>query len=133
MPSQRPGQPAAVVRVEPKVFFANERTFLSWLQFTVMLGGLSVGLLNLGSDRVSRISGVVFTTIAMGIMLYALYLYLWRAQKIRAREAGPYESRMAPVFIVIVLFAAILVNFGLKLSIGDDVGGGDHNSTNGNP
>lgn len=39
------------VRVEPKVFFANERTFLSWLHFTVVLGGLAVGLLNFG-DKV---------------------------------------------------------------------------------
>jgi uncharacterized membrane protein YidH (DUF202 family) len=39
---------ALPVRVEPKVSFANERTFLSWLHFTVVLGGLSVGLLNFG-------------------------------------------------------------------------------------
>ena len=43
---------ALPVRVEPKVSFANERTFLSWLHFTVILGGLSVGLLNFG-DKVS--------------------------------------------------------------------------------
>lgn len=42
---------ALQVRVEPKVFFANERTFLSWLHFTVVLGGLAVGLLNFG-DKV---------------------------------------------------------------------------------
>ncbi|CAH1760470.1 9572_t:CDS:2 [Entrophospora sp. SA101] len=48
-------------RVEPKVFFANERTFLSWLQFTVVLGGLAIGLLNFGDDKVARISGAVFT------------------------------------------------------------------------
>ena len=42
---------ALPVRVEPKVSFANERTFLSWLHFTVVLGGLAVGLLNFG-DRV---------------------------------------------------------------------------------
>jgi len=42
---------ALPVRVEPKVSFANERTFLSWLHFTVVLGGLSVGLLNFG-DKV---------------------------------------------------------------------------------
>ncbi|CAG8798482.1 13238_t:CDS:2, partial [Cetraspora pellucida] len=35
---------AIPVRVEPK------RTFLSWLQFTVVLGGLALGLLNFG-DR----------------------------------------------------------------------------------
>ena len=43
---------ALPVRVEPKVAFANERTFLSWLHFTVILGGLAVGLLNFG-DKAS--------------------------------------------------------------------------------
>lgn len=52
---------ALPVRVEPKVSFANERTFLSWLHFTVILGGLSVGLLNFG-DKVRP-----------------LYLWLWPA------------------------------------------------------
>ena len=53
---------ALPVRVEPKVSFANERTFLSWLHFTILLGGLSVGLLNFGdkvrSDFHSRLSGI---------------------------------------------------------------------------
>ena len=44
---------ALPVKVEPKVAFANERTFLSWLHFTVVLGGLAVGLLNFG-DKVRR-------------------------------------------------------------------------------
>lgn len=68
---------------EPKVFFANERTFLSWLNFTVVLGtslllvsnflresrlthfstgGLAVGLLNFG-DRVGKISAGMFTIV----------------------------------------------------------------------
>jgi hypothetical protein len=46
---------ALPVRVEPKVAFANERTFLSWLHFTVILGGLAVGLLNFG-DKASTLS-----------------------------------------------------------------------------
>ena len=49
---------ALPVRVEPKVSFANERTFLSWLHFTVVLGGLAVGLLNFG-DKVRRCSIVI--------------------------------------------------------------------------
>jgi hypothetical protein len=51
---------ALPIRVEPKVFFANERTFLSWLNFSVVLGGLAVGLLNFG-DRVGRISAGLFS------------------------------------------------------------------------
>ena len=53
---------ALPVRVEPKVSFANERTFLSWLHFTVVLGGLAVGLLNFG-DRVGKISAAMFSAV----------------------------------------------------------------------
>ncbi|KAI8906292.1 VTC domain-containing protein [Gorgonomyces haynaldii] len=72
------------VRVEPKVFFANERTFLSWLHFCIVLGGLALGLLNFG-DQVAQISGLIFTVVSMIFMLYALFLYQWRAHKIRMR------------------------------------------------
>ncbi|KAF8810727.1 hypothetical protein BYT27DRAFT_7091264, partial [Phlegmacium glaucopus] len=51
---------ALPVRVEPKVSFANERTFLSWLHFTIVFGGLAVGLLNFG-DRIGKISGALFS------------------------------------------------------------------------
>lgn len=53
---------ALPVRVEPKVSFANERTFLSWLHFTVVLGGLAVGLLNFG-DKVGKISAAMFSVV----------------------------------------------------------------------
>ncbi|KNE63919.1 hypothetical protein AMAG_08978 [Allomyces macrogynus ATCC 38327] len=134
MPAVAPsssGTTTPFIRVEPKVFFANERTFLSWLNFSVTLGALAVGLLNFGSDAVGRVSGVLFTVIAMAIMLYALYLYLWRAHMIRKRDAGPYDTRIAPVFIVIALFAAVCVNFGLRLTAG--VGGAPNDPNAGAP
>lgn len=104
---------ALPVRVEPKVFFANERTFLSWLNFTVVLGGLAMGLLNFG-DRIGRLSAVLFTVIAMGVMMYALYTFHWRATKIRNREAAPYDDRVGPTVLCIFLLAAVLVNFYRK-------------------
>jgi uncharacterized membrane protein YidH (DUF202 family) len=64
---------ALPVRVEPKVSFANERTFLSWLHFTVVLGGLAVGLLNFG-DRVC--------TLAHLLSLRAMFNYsMFRLEK----------------------------------------------------
>lgn len=104
---------ALPVRVEPKVFFANERTFLSWLNFTVVLGGLAMGLLNFG-DRIGRMSAVLFTVIAMGVMLYALYTFHWRATKIRNREAAPYDDRVGPTVLCIFLLAAVCINFYCK-------------------
>ncbi|CAO3621177.1 unnamed protein product [Mucor hiemalis] len=106
---------ALPVRVEPKVFFANERTFLSWLNFTVVLGGLAMGLLNFG-DRISRLSAMLFTVTAMFVMIYALYTFHWRATKIRNREAAPYDDRVGPTVLCIFLIIAVGFNFYLRLS-----------------
>lgn len=81
------------------MFFANERTFLSWLNFTVILGGLAVGLLNFG-DRVGRISAGLFTFVAMGTMLYALVTFHWRAAAIRKRGQGSFDDRFGPTVLV---------------------------------
>lgn len=84
------------------MFFANERTFLSWLNFTVILGGLAVGLLNFG-DRVGRISAGLFTFVAMGTMLYALVTFHWRAAAIRKRGQGSFDDRFGPTVLVRLL------------------------------
>ena len=73
------------LRLEPKVFFANERTFLSWLNFSVLLGGLAIGLLNFSNTKAGQISAVCFTLVALMGMCYALGVFHWRAQRIRRR------------------------------------------------
>ncbi|GFZ44484.1 Vacuolar transporter chaperone 1 [Saitozyma sp. JCM 24511] len=104
---------ALPVRVEPKVFFANERTFLSWLHFAVVLGGLAVGLLNFG-DKVGKISAAMYTVIAMAVMIYALVVYQMRARSIRLRTGAPYDDRLGPTILCLCLLAAIITNFILK-------------------
>ncbi|KAG0347445.1 vacuolar transporter chaperone [Podila minutissima] len=104
---------ATLVRVEPKVFFANERTFLSWLQFTVMLGGLALALLNHG-NKVARISAGLFTFVALSFMVYALATYHWRAYKIRNRELGPFDDRIGPTLLCFILLTAMVTNFFLQ-------------------
>ena len=114
-----PGKKIALpTRVEPKVFFANERTFLSWLNFTVMLGGLGVGLLNFG-DKIGRVSAGLFTFVAMGTMIYALVTYHWRAAAIRRRGSGPYDDRLGPTLLCFFLLVAVIINFILRLKYND--------------
>ena len=110
---------ALPTRVEPKVFFANERTFLSWLNFTVILGGLAVGLLNFG-DSVGRISAACFTVVAMAAMMYALFTFHWRAKSIRVRGQGGFDDRLGPTVLALALLAAVIVNFVLRITDGGD-------------
>jgi uncharacterized membrane protein YidH (DUF202 family) len=115
----RPGKRIALpTRVEPKVFFANERTFLSWLNFTVILGGLAVGLLNFG-DRVGQYSAGAFTLVAMMAMVYALFTFHWRAKSIRQRGQGGFDDRLGPTVLAVALFVAIVLNFVLRVTLGE--------------
>ncbi len=48
--SRKPKEPPAMarttpMRIEPKTFFANERTFLSWLHMAVTIGSIAAALL----------------------------------------------------------------------------------------
>jgi uncharacterized membrane protein YidH (DUF202 family) len=110
---------ALPTRVEPKVFFANERTFLSWLNFTVILGGLAIGLLNFG-DQIGRISAGLFTLVAMVTMIYALITFHWRAKSIRMRGQGGFDDRFGPTVLALALLAAVIVNFVLRITGGND-------------
>ncbi|KAI0775400.1 hypothetical protein BC629DRAFT_1441493 [Irpex lacteus] len=109
---------ALPVKVEPKVSFANERTFLSWLHFTVVLGGLAVGLLNFG-DKVGKISAALFSIVAVAVMIYALWTYHWRAASIRRGGRGPYDDRVGPTILCAALLGAIIVNFVLRFASPD--------------
>ncbi|SLM36041.1 vacuolar transporter chaperone protein [Lasallia pustulata] len=109
------------VRVEPKVYFAAERTFLSWLEFSIILGSIAATLLNFG-DNISLYSAWGFTIDACAALLYSMGLYLWRVQMIRKRRAVRYHDWFGPSMLCLGLLGAVAVNFGLRLSKGGDWG-----------
>jgi len=103
------------VRVEPKVFFAAERTFLSWLEFSIIIGSIAASLLNFG-DAASIASAWGFTALAALALLYSMGLYLWRVDKIRRRRAVTYHDKYGPTILCLGLFAAVATSFTLRLS-----------------
>ena len=100
------------VRVEPKVYFANERTFLSWLEFSIILGSIAATLLNFG-DNISIASAWAFTVVACLALLYSVGIYLIRVEVIRERRAGTnkYYDKWGPTLLCLGLVFAVAVNF----------------------
>ncbi|KAF9202342.1 vacuolar transporter chaperone [Haplosporangium sp. Z 27] len=97
-PSKRVAS-ATPVKVEPKVFFANERTFLNWLQFTVLLGSISLTLLNFG-NHMTRVSGAVLTVITLLAMIYALAIFHFRLSNILSnRPNRRFHDRIGPTVL----------------------------------
>lgn len=104
---------AVPVRVEPKVYFANERTFLSWLSIGMIVGATALALLNYGA-RSALTASVGFFFTAIVIFLYATYKYLWRVVMIRQKKAVDYADKAGPRCICGLLLLATLVSFFFK-------------------
>ncbi|OAD73756.1 hypothetical protein PHYBLDRAFT_87308, partial [Phycomyces blakesleeanus NRRL 1555(-)] len=97
------------IKIEPKVFFANERTFISWLQFAALLLTVALNLLNMG-DYVSRIAGGIFIGISIAVAFYALYRFEKRAWMINRRVLGRYDDLWGPAVLCALLVGALIVN-----------------------
>jgi uncharacterized membrane protein YidH (DUF202 family) len=112
-PTTRTRAVVPVAAPPAKTFFANERTFLAWLRFTLLLGALSIGLLNF-SDHVGRVSAVIFTIVAMTVMIYALYNFHVRASRIGRKEVGDYSDKYGPAILTSCMIVAVALNFYRK-------------------
>jgi len=115
-----PGKRISVpVRIEPKVYFAAERTFLKWLNNAVFVGTIATTLLNFipPNDKGGLISAAFFTFAALLSIAYAAGIFLYRSKRLRARRAeGLYYDKYGPTVLCFVLLSALATNIGLRVS-----------------
>ncbi|GAB1744660.1 hypothetical protein NU219Hw_g2199t1 [Hortaea werneckii] len=109
------------VRVEPKVSFAAERTFLAWLEFSIILGSIAATLLNFG-DTISLASAWAFTAVAIVSLFYSLGLYLWRVRAIKSRRAVDYHDKWGPSALCFLLLIAVAISFAYRWAKGGEGG-----------
>lgn len=104
------------LRVEPKVFFANERTYFSWMSFGTLISTFSLALFNAG-DAVGKLSGIVYSLVSVSILMYGMGLYYRRRDLIHRRAAGPYDELVGPTVICFALLFAVGLNAYLKFTV----------------
>lgn len=105
------------VKVEGKVWLANQRTFIKWQHVSVLLASLSVGLYNAaGKDNtVARSLAVVYTLVAVFAGVWGYGVYMWRTSLIQKRSGKDFDAVAGPVVVCVGLIAALLLNFGFKV------------------
>ncbi|KAG0000305.1 vacuolar transporter chaperone [Modicella reniformis] len=114
-----PPKPKKVVgplKVEAKVFFANERTFLKWMNFAILLGTLGMGLFN-GANNIGRFAGIILAITALATLVYAIWLYERRLTMLRNKDPGPYDEPVMPTLMCVCMLSAISLNFYLSSNI----------------
>ena len=123
-------------RVEPKTFFANERTFLQWLNISVLVMFLALSLLN-GSSLIpgsgsglttacaqedakciaGKMSGAIIAPVALMFMAYALFMYKKRTIQILRRETVRYDDQRGPVLLVVILLLVMTISYILTMVV----------------
>lgn len=106
------------MRVEPKVFFANERTFLKWMFAVVILISVSMTVMSMSSRALPY--GVTLLVTACVLIIYAVGLYRWRLTKILNREGTRFDDRIGPFLIAFCLLAAACVVFAFSWTSGEE-------------
>jgi uncharacterized membrane protein YidH (DUF202 family) len=60
-------------KVDPKIFFSNERTFLAWMHAGVLLAGVSVAMsATADSGSASEIYGLMILPVAIVFVIYSM-------------------------------------------------------------
>ncbi|MCJ1460554.1 Phosphate metabolism transcription protein [Mycoblastus sanguinarius] len=104
------------VRVEPKVWLANQRTFVKWQHISVLLASLSLGLYNAAGEfnNVARGLAVVYTLIAVFAGTWGWWMYIVRSRMIEERSGKDFDNVIGPIIVCIGLVIALCLNFSFK-------------------
>eukprot|EP00798_Chlamydomonas_sp_ICE-L_P020547 gene20547-27337_t len=114
-------------KIEPKTFFANERTFLAWLHMSVTIGSISAALLGFASSKKKKESGaaaaisqnlveliaLILLPLGMAMVIYALYIFTWRASSIAKKKAVHFDDRVGPLGLCAAVVLALIAIFFL--------------------
>ena len=106
--------PRRPARVEPKSYFANERTFIQWISAGLLLVTISVILLGIDSSMGStstfaRKSGVGVCGGAVLIVFYATFVYFRRLRLLATGNPYGYVDNIGPVVLAIAVSVGVIV------------------------
>ncbi|KAI9725624.1 MAG: Phosphate metabolism transcription protein [Chrysothrix sp. TS-e1954] len=104
------------VKVEAKVWLANQRTFIKWQHIGVLLASLSLGLFNAAgaNNDLARSLAVVYTLVAVFAVGWGWSVYMTRSRLIRERSGKDFDNVFGPIVVCVGLIIALCLNFTFK-------------------
>ncbi|CAL5221671.1 g3901 [Coccomyxa viridis] len=109
------------LRIEPKTYFANERTLLAWLSMAVTIGSVSAALVGFTASEkdVKGVRGgpvtqnttnlitVSLLPVAILMIGYALTTYILRSSYLRRKQMGYYMDWIGPTILCSLVIAVL--------------------------
>lgn len=113
------------LRIEPKTYFANERTFLAWLSMATTLGTISTAIAGFAADgadgsksgrgAISKgtVELITVTLLPVSVLMigYALFTFYWRSEFIRKKQVGFFDDKVGPITVAVIVGLSLLAIF----------------------
>ncbi|KAG7102355.1 Vacuolar transporter chaperone 2 like protein [Verticillium longisporum] len=100
------------LKIEPKVWLANERTFLKWQHICILLGGLAVSLYSAaGRNTLAEVMGIMYILIAVFAGGWGYWMMGVRRRMIIERSGKDFDNVIGPLVISVALMIALILNF----------------------
>ncbi|CAM9389903.1 unnamed protein product [Laminaria digitata] len=112
---------ASNVKVEPKTFFANERTFIQWISAAVFVYGVSTALFafdaNAETNGITIASAAILSAVALMILIYGAVIFYLRLDRLKSRkDSKVFADKWGPGMLALGLFAAIVVVLAMQIN-----------------
>lgn len=114
-----------VVTVQPKSFYANERTLLEWVHLAVLSAMIGLVSMHASGHPTATAIGRCLVGMSIFIIVWALNTFNWRADALDRKEVTQYHDPYMPTIVVVgvmvmlslsSLHAAGIVEFGIDPS-----------------
>ncbi|KAL6864398.1 SPX domain-containing protein [Trichoderma novae-zelandiae] len=103
------------LKVEPKVWLANERTFLKWQHIAILQGTLALALYSAaGENTIAQWIGIAYIGIAGFAGIWGYGVLQARRTMIMERSGKDFDNMVGPVIISVAMMIALIVNFILQ-------------------
>ena len=96
--------------LQPKTYFAAERTFIQWISAALLLVTMAVLLFTISDqngDEGPRVNGFILIFVATFVSIYALAIYFRRLYLMKRSKSYGYTDHFAPIILTIAVLAGI--------------------------
>ncbi len=112
-----PDMQMAGQRIEPKLFFANERTLMHWLSMSVLLSGAGTILLAFGTENlISQLCALGMLPLSILFSSYATWQFIWRTKRIHDRIVDRWDDPFGPLVLGSALVITLAFTWFIRLS-----------------
>ncbi|CCD26112.2 vacuolar transporter chaperone NDAI_0G03350 [Naumovozyma dairenensis CBS 421] len=108
---------AGPLKIEAKVWLANERTFNRWLKVTTLLSILTFSIYNSvkksSFPQLADMMAYIYFALTLFCGIWAYSTYINRLKIIKERSGKHLDAPLGPLVLAVILAFTLIVNFGV--------------------